>query len=97
MIYPNNINYKLRDHESFLSCAKNVVEGKEIDTLGSNPYLKPASKGIFGPVSINKFVQFPEAFPLESMHALDLGLFKNFNHLFFNQANKHKPYYLGNF
>jgi hypothetical protein len=97
VIYPNNTNYELRDHESYLSCAKNVVEGKEIDTLGSNSYLKSASKGIFGPVSINKFVKFPDAFPLESMHGLDLGLFKNFNHLFFYQANKNKPYYKGSF
>ena len=85
----------MRDHDSYINCAKNVEEGKELDTLGTNPYAKPATKGIFGPVLINKFVKFPEGFPLESMHALDLGLFKNFNNLFFHPTNKHERYYLG--
>ena len=95
IIYPQNISYPLRDHKSFINSAQNVVDGIELDILGSNPGLKPSSNGILGPVKLAEFVKLPVALPLETMHALDLGIFKNFNDLFFHNENRREDFYLG--
>ena len=36
VIYPNNPSYPLRDHDSYINCAKNAVEGKAV-RLGFAP------------------------------------------------------------
>jgi hypothetical protein len=64
--------------------------------LGKNPTLKPSSNGILGSVNISKHIELPGGVPIDSMHALDLGLFKNLNEIFFNKANKNELFYLGN-
>ena len=96
IIYPYNHNgYELRDHNSFVISGQNVIDGKELDKLGTNPTLKPSSNGILGPVKISQYIKLPGGAPIDSMHALDLGLFKNLNELFFNSDNKKEPFYLG--
>ena len=71
------------------------MDGNELDKLGTNPTLKPSSNGILGPVKISQLIKLPGGAPIDSMHALDLGLFKNLNELFFNSDNKKEPFYLG--
>ena len=55
----------------------------------------PACKGIFGPINISNVVALPTAFPLESMHAICLGLLKRYNTHFFSSQNKDQTFYLG--
>ena len=55
----------------------------------------PACKGIFGPINISNAVALQTAFPLESMHAICLGLLKRYNTHFFSTHNKNETYYLG--
>lgn len=63
--------------------------------IGTNPTLKASSNGILGPVNISHHIELPGGAPIDSMHALDLGLFKNLNEIFFNKANKKESFYLG--
>jgi hypothetical protein len=63
--------------------------------LGTNPLQNPACKGIFGPINLSKLVKLPAAFPLESMHAICLGIFKQYNYFFFSTYYKDEPFYLG--
>jgi hypothetical protein len=71
------------------------MQGLEIDMLGTNPLQNPASKGIYGPIRISDFVELPAAFPLESMHAICLGIFKQYNCFFFSTFYKNEQFYLG--
>ena len=81
----------MRTHESYIKCGINAKDGIDLDMIGTNP----SCKGIFGPITISNVVKLPAAFPLEAMHAICLGIFKNFNLLFFSSQNKEAAYYLG--
>ncbi len=85
----------MRTHESYVTAGLNAEQGLEIDMIGTNPLQKPACKGIFGPINLTNHVKVPAAFPLEGMHAICLGIFKQYNYFFFSTRYKDELYYLG--
>ena len=44
---------------------------------------------------LSKLVKLPAAFPLEGMHAICLGIFKQYNYFFFSTFYKDEAFYLG--
>jgi hypothetical protein len=91
-LYPPGIHPK-RTHESFVTAGNDILAGKNIDTIGT----KQTSQGVFGPIKLTEFIKIPNGVLLENMHAIWLGLMKNFNFLFFHSQNKDEPYYIGNY
>jgi hypothetical protein len=51
--------------------------------------------GLKGEAEISEYIHFPEGILIDSMHLIDLGIFKRFMSIFFDRFNKDKDFYLG--
>ena len=76
------MTYSTRTRDSF----------KEYSQLGSDsfPYM-----GLKGEALISKFIHFPNGILIDSMHLIDLGIFKRIMSILFDTFNKDQIYYMG--
>lgn len=75
-------DFELRDHEHF------VVRGIEADSEGT-------TDGIHGSTILSEFLYLPNSIPIDYMHLLCLGLFKNILKNFFCSSNHKELFYIG--
>ena len=51
--------------------------------------------GFMGKPLLNDILEFPNSLPIDYMHLICLGTFKNFTKFWFDSKNKRMPYYIG--
>ena len=83
MLYEQT-DYPLREFEDF---ANDYLEGLENDPVN----------GLKGEIEIFDMLKIPNSIPIDYMHMVCLGIFKNFLKLWFDPINKKEDYYIGNF
>lgn len=81
MIYSQN-NFDARSTESFNASAL-------IGTENLPRY------GIRGKTKLSEFINFPDSLPIDYMHLLCLGIFKNIFKKWFDSKNKQSKFYIG--
>lgn len=81
MIYEQT-DYPLRENEDF---ENDYVDGTENDPVN----------GLKGGIKIFDMINVPDSIPIDYMHMVCLGIFKNLLKLWFDPLNKKEDYYIG--
>lgn len=81
MLYDQKV-YELRDSISYQTDAEHGTEEDPVN-------------GLKGKIKLSRIIDIPMAFPIDYMHLICLGLFKNLLTKWFDKSNSKKEYYIG--